>query len=396
MTAADGILNSPNSWLFQEDDLRYTPSRADGIPYEREMYERAFGVDLIVRVGAVRVDVPLLTIATASIFLHRFYMLQSLAKYKAREVALACLFLAGKVEESLRKVETVVNYCLRLEDRRRGKEPDVHPSSETFKRLVQQVLFVEEVVLTTLQFDLTVVHPHPLITRALKAYEHKLTKHEVSSLGRAAWQILSDIYTTPLCICYEAETLAASSFLLAYTLLSDVLPQSELPQNWTDQFDIDWSDEEDVQEVDTVVQRMLDIWTSGARNEKIQLAGNDLKQITPKATSYLKRKPEVPTSQEEPTQGTSTSGKAMEGAMSTAITADNDSNAVGSAQPSVSGEAAKQEPFVSPEVAHQQAADSTGLTGVTAEEERAADTSMQVDSESPKKEEYGERAPTPG
>lgn len=86
----------------------------------------------------------------------------------------------------------------------------------------------------------------------------------------------------------------------------------------------------------------------------------------------------------------------MEGAMSTAITADNDSNAVGSAQPSVSGEAAKQEPFVSPEVAHQQAADSTGLTGVTAEEERAADTSMQVDSESPKKEEYGERAPTPG
>lgn len=76
---------------------------------------------------------PLLTIATASIFLHRFYMLESLKKYKEREVALACLFLAGKVEESLRKVETVVNYCLRLEDRRKGKEPDVHPSSEVCK-----------------------------------------------------------------------------------------------------------------------------------------------------------------------------------------------------------------------------------------------------------------------
>lgn len=73
---------------------------------------------------------PLLTIATASLFLHRFYMLESLKKYGAREVALACLFLAGKVEESLRKVDTVVNYCLRLEDRRKGKEPDVHPSSE--------------------------------------------------------------------------------------------------------------------------------------------------------------------------------------------------------------------------------------------------------------------------
>lgn len=57
-------------------------------------------------------------------------MIHSLKKYGSREVALACLFLAGKVEESLRKVDTVVNYCLRLEDRRRGKEPDVHPSSE--------------------------------------------------------------------------------------------------------------------------------------------------------------------------------------------------------------------------------------------------------------------------
>ena len=57
-------------------------------------------------------------------------MVESLAQYGAREVAMACLFLAGKVEESLRKVEAVVNYCLRLEDRRKGKEPDIHPSSE--------------------------------------------------------------------------------------------------------------------------------------------------------------------------------------------------------------------------------------------------------------------------
>jgi hypothetical protein len=57
-------------------------------------------------------------------------MVRSLKQYPARETAMACLFLAGKVEESLRKVEAVVNYCLRLEDRRAGREPDVHPSSE--------------------------------------------------------------------------------------------------------------------------------------------------------------------------------------------------------------------------------------------------------------------------
>jgi hypothetical protein len=57
-------------------------------------------------------------------------MLHSLKQYGPRETAMACLFLAGKVEESLRKVEAVVNYLLRLEDRRKGKEPDVHPSNE--------------------------------------------------------------------------------------------------------------------------------------------------------------------------------------------------------------------------------------------------------------------------
>lgn len=68
---------------------------------------------------------PALTVATAAVFLHRFYMLHSLKQYGPRETAMACLFLAGKVEESLRKIEAVVNYLLRLEDRRKGKEPKV-------------------------------------------------------------------------------------------------------------------------------------------------------------------------------------------------------------------------------------------------------------------------------
>lgn len=51
------MTSSLNSWLFDENDLAHTPSRADGISYDQEMYERAFGVDLIVRVGSIRVSV---------------------------------------------------------------------------------------------------------------------------------------------------------------------------------------------------------------------------------------------------------------------------------------------------------------------------------------------------
>lgn len=84
-------------------------------------------------------------------------------------------------------------------------------------------------------------------------------------------------YTTPLCICYEPETLAAASFLLAYTLLSDILPP--LQDKWEDEFDIDWQDAEDVHEVDIVMQKITDLWTQ-ARNEKIKQAGAELKQVS--------------------------------------------------------------------------------------------------------------------
>ena len=53
--------SSANSWLFDDEDFQHTPSRADGITYERETYERAYGVDLIVRVGSVRINVWVIT-----------------------------------------------------------------------------------------------------------------------------------------------------------------------------------------------------------------------------------------------------------------------------------------------------------------------------------------------
>lgn len=64
---------------------------------------------------------------------------------------------------------------------------------QKFKKLVQQVLFLEEVVLVTLQFDMTIQHPHPLLLRALKSYEGSLSPAQVTALGRCAWQILSDL-----------------------------------------------------------------------------------------------------------------------------------------------------------------------------------------------------------
>jgi hypothetical protein len=85
-------------------------------------------------------------------------------------------------------------------------------------------------------------------------------------------------YTIPACICYGTSTLAAASFLLAWSQLKDILP--EIPQDWTRSFEeIDWKNTEQVQEVDKVMQNALDLWKS-AKGSKIKEAGAQLENVS--------------------------------------------------------------------------------------------------------------------
>jgi cyclin T len=47
---------------------------------------------------------PQLSIATAIVFFHRFFVVHSFKHYDRWILATACLFLAGKVEETPKKV----------------------------------------------------------------------------------------------------------------------------------------------------------------------------------------------------------------------------------------------------------------------------------------------------
>ena len=53
-----------------------------------------------------------------------------------------------------------------------------------------------------LQFDMTVEHPYPILTRAIKRFDQSQTikplsisldGRQMNALGRASWQILTDL-----------------------------------------------------------------------------------------------------------------------------------------------------------------------------------------------------------
>lgn len=107
-----------DQWLFSKPDLALTPSVLQGSLDPIEEKQRRFkGVNLIYRMGEY-MRLPQHVMNTAAIYLHRFYMRQPLEYgpsklgYSHYEIAATCVFLACKVEESHRKLPSVIDAAM--------------------------------------------------------------------------------------------------------------------------------------------------------------------------------------------------------------------------------------------------------------------------------------------
>ncbi|XP_029129850.1 cyclin-T1-5 isoform X2 [Cajanus cajan] len=95
-------------WYFSRKEIEeYSPSKQDGIDLKKETYLRKSYCTFLQDLG-MRLKVPQVTIATAIIFCHRFFLRQSHAKNDRRTIATVCMFLAGKVEETPRPLKDVI------------------------------------------------------------------------------------------------------------------------------------------------------------------------------------------------------------------------------------------------------------------------------------------------
>ncbi|PWZ00141.1 cyclin-like protein [Testicularia cyperi] len=250
-------------WLFSKSDLHLTPSvLVAGIDTSSERQLRCKGIGLIYRVGDfMRLGQHVLN--TACIFFHRFFMRKPLTYgpdrlgYGHYEMAATCIFLACKVEETHRKLPSIIEATMASLD----KSPDglrswadrsfrANPASKDFARWRDIILVFEEVLLESLCFDLIVEHPHEIL---VKACFRLGVKNEVV---RLAWTILNDCMRDPLCVMYEAPVLAAGAFRRA-CLANDIDPQTftaewsgtvedkdkeEMRIHWEDVFDVDDSE----------------------------------------------------------------------------------------------------------------------------------------------------------
>ena len=222
-----------------------TPSALDGVSAALERAHRLFGCELAQEL-CVLLCMPQHCAATAQSLLQRFYFRRSLALFDAHCTAMACVFLAGKVEEHTRSMRDVLNVCYACKLRRQGRAPrPLQRGCELDKQWKANLIRTERFVLLSLGFQMYAVsneHPHKASGRGAPPAPPPLRPappppltppsrrpppraqfilYYVRALGggdalaQSAWSYLNDSLRLDLCCRHAAEVIACASLLLA-------------------------------------------------------------------------------------------------------------------------------------------------------------------------------------
>ncbi|KAF2310019.1 hypothetical protein P3X46_020848 [Hevea brasiliensis] len=218
-------------WYFSRHEIEdCSPSRQDGIDFEKESQLRKFYCSFIKELGK-KLKVPQVTIACALILCHQFYMRQSHAKNDWQTMATASMFLACKIEETPRLLRDVVVVAYEMINKWDSSAPQRIRRIEICDKQKELITSGERLLLATIAFDLNIQLPYRPLVDALK----KL--NIFPDLAKVAWNFVNDWLCTTLCLQYKPHYVAAGSLFLAAKFQKVKLP-TEKGKVWWLEFDI--------------------------------------------------------------------------------------------------------------------------------------------------------------
>lgn len=147
-------------WIFSLEEVNNSPSYRDNISSNSEAMHITKGISFMTDV-ATALKFPQITIATASTFVHRFYRFRSLKDDNFYEIAVSSLFLAAKTEETPRRLQEIVKEILRKLQIKENLEKEN-------KKWTELIIYYEESILSTLNFDIVLQHPYSYLTNWVK------------------------------------------------------------------------------------------------------------------------------------------------------------------------------------------------------------------------------------
>ncbi|KAF5950998.1 hypothetical protein HYC85_012991 [Camellia sinensis] len=151
------------AFMSRDEIERCSPSRKDGIDVLHETHLRYSYCAFLQNLG-LRLDMPQTTIGTAMVLCHRFFVRRSHACHDRFLIATATLFLAAKSEETPCPLNDVVRASCETFHKQDITFLSYLLPVDWFEQYRERVIEAEQLILTTLDFELNVQHPYAPLT----------------------------------------------------------------------------------------------------------------------------------------------------------------------------------------------------------------------------------------
>lgn len=201
-----------NCWLFTKEEFLRAPNFTESklSVSDESAYRRKAAA--FIQICGKELGVMQSTIATACVMMHRFYTRHTFEDANLYEASAACLFLACKVNENVRKLKQIVVTVAKIACH---QKLDATEPSKLFHKWRNVIMYHEEVVLEALCFDLTFELPYPFLLKYLDELEGGAS----AELKMMAWCVVNDSFHTSLCLRYEPAFVAAGCIVFAGMLM---------------------------------------------------------------------------------------------------------------------------------------------------------------------------------
>ncbi|KAL6970399.1 hypothetical protein U1Q18_030099 [Sarracenia purpurea var. burkii] len=201
-------------FMSREEIERRSPSRKDGIDPLHETHLRYSYCAFLQNLG-LRLDLPQTTVGTAMILCHRFFVHRSHACHDRFLIATAALFLAAKSEETPRPLNNMLRASCEIIHKQDLTFVSYLLPTDWFEQYRERVIEGEQLLLTTLDFELNVQHPYAPLTSILDKLG--LSK---SVLVNLALNLISEGLRSSLWLQFKPHQIAAGAAYLAAKYLN--------------------------------------------------------------------------------------------------------------------------------------------------------------------------------
>ncbi|KAF9969733.1 hypothetical protein BGZ73_007768 [Actinomortierella ambigua] len=177
------------------------------------------------------------------------------------DIGATCVYLASKTEESTRKFKDVIITCAQ---RAAKKDTPIDDQSKEYRAWKETIMYMEEILLEVLCFDLSVEHPYALM---LTLIDNHYTKdaHRARKLKQVSWAFINDSLRTTLCLVYPPKVVALAAIHLAGKYLDENLSEC-LGDVWRELYEPDVADITDA--ANEILEQYSQFGSRGSNNER--------------------------------------------------------------------------------------------------------------------------------